>query len=139
MRSKRIYPEKSCKNPNCDYGSKFRPHDKRQLFCCPQCGTNYRNDLRSSNLHTIYGENKRLMQNEKILKELYNKYANEKHRQVHISELNLFQYRFDYCINRSKYKDGRIILWTYSFGIVVSPNDSNWFEILKRNNAQNEK
>lgn len=129
----RMYPEKTCKNLECDYGKKFTPHDRRQIFCSKQCGINYRNDQRSKDLHTVYAENKKLRNNDLLLEKLFLTIDNVHECLVHLNQLDLFGFDSNYCVAREKYKDGRFILWMYRFGVVANKKDSDWFEILKRN------
>ncbi|MBS1686977.1 MAG: hypothetical protein JSS76_19725 [Bacteroidetes bacterium] len=131
-KSSRRYPERICANPDCVFGKIFTPHDKRQKYCSRACGSHYRNDKRSEQLHTKYAENKILNKNEEILESLMRNNEDPQECMVHLTLLNLLGFNSDYSIAREKYRDGRIIHWMYEYGLVIHKSDPKWFAVLKR-------
>ena len=76
--SSRRYPEKDCFNPNCDIEPIFKPHDRRQKFCKPQCRVNYYNDKRSLEDKTTIAKIKQLRLIDKKLDRLYTQWVDNK-------------------------------------------------------------
>lgn len=133
-RSKRRYPERTCSNPICDFGIGFIPHDKRQKFCCVQCRVNFYNDQRYTFNNTIFKNEKRLRQYDKLLGKIYNVFVNED--DYCAVWKGIFQYeRINVRLlveEQQNIRTGGSVRWFYQYGTELHPKDKNYFLIHKK-------
>ena len=76
IRSKRVYPIRHCANPNCSFGGVFIPHRSNQFYCFEQCRKNFNNDKGKVENNTIFLHAKKLIEIDKKLMKIYQKYVN---------------------------------------------------------------
>jgi hypothetical protein len=133
--SQRKYPEKQCGNPLCQYGGVFRPHDKRQMYCCRQCGTDHRNDLRAEANRTKYSDEKKLRLTDRQLGLLYAEHFDGKQCAVHSSvfRLNKVDIRYSITSDHTKGADNKIN-WLYEYGLMRDLDNREYLFIIKRKN-----
>jgi hypothetical protein len=126
----RTYPIKKCKNPDCDYGENFTPHDKRQVFCNDQCRSNYHNDIKSLKLKSEFQVLEQIKRNDRILKDLYLKYFKEGNAMVHHSIL--FHEGIDPKLaTKDLMKSGRVVKQLLNYGLEMHPDDFHYYIINK--------
>ena len=135
--SQRKYPEISCANPQCQYGSLFQPSDRRTKYCCAQCGTNYRNDKKAKDNKTIYREEPLMRQVDRKLEMIYQEHFKDKHCLVHIDILRLHEVDLNYFIKfEINSSTGIKTLWLYQYGTQRHPQNGDWIYIVKRKHQE---
>ena len=131
--SQRKYPERVCANPLCQYGGLFYPRDKRQIYCCRQCGIDHRNDRRTQANRTIYIEEKIMRETDRLLAQLYENHFDGKHCLLHVNQLQLHKVDLSYFMQSVPNKDtGMKTLCLYKFGTERHHENKDWYYILKR-------
>ena len=132
-RSKRIYPERLCGNPQCIISPKFKPDDLRRKFCCKQCRVNYYNDQRRELDNNTFINAKRLKEIDNKLLKIYARYANEKGYCAVRKEL--FHYENIEVMLLVKELNnpttGGKVKGFFRFGIELHPQDQNYYIIHK--------
>ncbi len=129
--SNRRYPERECKNPACD--EIFEPHDRRQLYCEPQCRINASNDRRHEANNTRFLGEKISRRNSKILEKIWLQLQEQKEKIVSRDILSWEKFAWDapMTVNK-KNSDNTNVLWYYEFGIGAADKAGNNFMIFKR-------
>jgi hypothetical protein len=114
MKSKRIYPQQRCINPDCK--KSFHPHDYRQQFCNAQCRTNYYNDKRREDNLGRYCQEEILRRNDFILEVLN---ESEFYKDEEISEEILKGFAINMAIGtlEENLLTRRPIRWYHSYGL----------------------
>ena len=131
--SMRKYPPRVCANPQCQYGGTFEPYDKRQLYCCRQCGTDHRNDIRAEANRTTYAEERVLRETDNKLESLFEEYFNDKECLIHKDTLRLHKVDLRYSVTSEIRKaTGMKTLWLYKFGTEQHRENLDFFYIIKR-------
>ena len=129
-RSKRRYPPRICINPLCT--KEFIPHDKRQTHCCPQCGTDRRNDERGELEETVYSEVKLLKRIDKILAKMQARLYKEKFCWSHKELLDYEEVDMSLSVKQEMNSDSKKqIRWFFCYGIEFH-SDETRFIIHKR-------
>ncbi len=132
-RSKRRYPERICKNKNCNHGKRYIPTDFRQEYCCPSCGEDAGNDRRRELNNSTFQHEKQLRLIDKKLSVLFNKYEINGYCQL---QKNLLQHEVidislgvQQGINTlTKQK----VNWLYEYGTEQHPENKDWIIIHKK-------
>ncbi len=131
--SQRVYPEKICINPNCVFGKKFIPYDKRQEHCCTQCWTDQNNDETSEKKKTTYAEEKIFKDIDDNLEILYAEFFDGKFCLVHKEYFRLLKIDLRYFVLPKKNPaTGLNILWLYKYGTEIHHQNCDWIYIYKR-------
>jgi hypothetical protein len=130
-RSKRVYPEKVCANPDCAMpGGKYIPTDRRQIYCSPQCGINARNDRRFRDDHEKFAHAKILKKNYRILEMLYKNSSENNIKSISPETLNLLKFELSVFSSQTiNEKSGRMVSWYHDMGLELT--DSMHFIIHK--------
>lgn len=126
--SKRVYPNRKCKQ--C--GDDFTPHDAREVYCCRQHGIDYNNDQRRIKEVPLKDLNKKLVQNEKILKKFYTALQDLKQEMLSLDYLILDKYDLNVPCETSISKAGNKIEWQLSYGLEGVDQKRKLFKIHKR-------
>ena len=114
--SNRRYPPAICANPNCR--TSFEPHDRRQLYCEPQCRINANNDRRFLENETRFSDEKIARRNSKILEFLWNKHKNLRRKMITRSMLDFENFDFEgSCKVMKNSNTGRTIQWFHNYGL----------------------
>lgn len=135
FRSKRTYPQQICKNPKCEHGKFFIPHDARQEWCCPPCGIEANNDIRREKNRAKFLPERQLRAYDKKLGILYDKYVQNNYCQVYKFVFQHEEFDISLCVQQeTNTVTGNLIRWYYSWGLELHPTDDNFFIIHKKNN-----
>jgi predicted RNA-binding Zn-ribbon protein involved in translation (DUF1610 family) len=131
---KRTYPEKTCENNiDCISGGKFLPRDKRQTFCIPKCGENFRNDNRHLKNNREFANEKRLRKMDKKLERLFNHFLSGNFAEVWIEFFRYEGIDFRLMVYESiNNSTNQPVRWFYQYGVERHPEKENYFKIYKR-------
>ena len=130
---RRIFPEKDCPNPVCQYGGRFIPHRANQDYCCPQCGTDHRNDKNGKANKTVFAEEKILRQMDIKFAKLFEQFYDGKCCLIRKENFQLQKIDLRYFVIAEKNStSGMNIHWLYKYGTELHSEDSNWIYIHKR-------
>jgi predicted RNA-binding Zn-ribbon protein involved in translation (DUF1610 family) len=134
LKIQRVYPEKVCSNTiNCLSGGKYIPRDKRQTFCTPKCGENYRNDQRHLKNNREYANEKRLRIMDKKLERLFNHFLSGSYAVVWIEFFRYEGIDFSLMVYESKNSStNQSVRWFYRYGVERHPDKEDFFKIYKR-------
>lgn len=121
MSSQRRYPPQICYNPDCN--EEFIPHDRRQIYCCVQCCTNYHNDKRFEENEERFFREKELRDVDRILGYLMDTafYQNE---EIQEEILNGFLVDRTIGMLEKNLLTNKPIRWYHSYGIELVENKS---------------
>ena len=129
--SHRRYLPQECANPACQ--DIFVPHDRRQIYCEPQCRINANNDRRYFENNTRFFDEKIARRNCKILEFIWEKISLRKYKIVSRERLDFEEFDFDsphqVTVNP---KTGREIRWYHNFGLENYPFTDKLFTLYKR-------
>lgn len=114
--SKRLYDSIDCRKPGCKI--KFKPTDKRQVYCTPQHRVDHNNDLRKIKNLKFENHNKILAKNQAILEKLFFKLNEMPKKHFHIDILRIENYSFGYMTDKSINEyTGNEIEWNFFYGL----------------------
>ena len=132
-RSGRVYPERPCVNPNCSFDGKFIPRRKNHKFCVAQCRINFHNDRYNLDANTTFLDAKKLIENDKKLLKIYNKYVDAKGYCEVMKEI--FHYEgIDVMLLSRELQNSQTkgkVKQYFRFGIERHPSDQNYYIIHK--------
>lgn len=131
MASNRVYPLQLCINPDC--GEEFYPHDRRQVFCCPQCRINYYNDQRRIENTERFGLEEQLRTADKVLEVLLD---SDFYQEEQISEATLEAFAIPMHIGtlEENLLTHRPIRWYHAYGLELVDKTQRLFTIHSRTN-----
>jgi hypothetical protein len=129
MPSKRIYKEVKCANPEC--GRRYAPHDKRQLFCEPQCRINFNNDKIQNLNKGRYHREKTLRACDAILEMLL---TSDFYRDDKIAESIISAFHVDPMVGSLEHNDdtGLPIFWFHAYGLELTDDRKRLYTIHVR-------
>ena len=131
MYSKRQYPPRICRNPDCK--CEFIPHDRRQFYCERQCRTNANNDKKHFLDNSRFIEEKLTRMNNKILEKIWKKLTDQKKKLVSKTILEWEKFKFDsQSLIRQNKNTSSPILWFHDYGLEYVDRTKEIFEIHKR-------
>jgi hypothetical protein len=134
MPSKRSYPKRNCRNLVCN--KSYIPHDRRQLYCEPQCRINAANDRRYEENKKGYSKEKLLRATDKKLERVYDALMLKHPKTVPIDILKYESIDLSLCVQTQvNEKTKGVIRWLYSYGVEVANKEQQTFIIHKRTNS----
>lgn len=133
--SKRVYPAKKCKKPDCDII--FNPTNKRQEYCTTQHRIDHNNDLRALKEAPLKQLASKLTHNLEVLKKIHISLAFNNQNSFSIQLLQYELYNFGTYTDRSVNEGtGNEIEWVYNYGIEGKDINSKTFIIHNRKSKQ---
>jgi len=133
-RSKRRYSERECANNACELEKKFVPHDRRQIFCCPQCRVNFYNDQRHIRNNSSLVKEKLLRLYDKKLGLIYARCVNKTGLcSVWKGILEYEQIDLRLLVEEQMNEGTKgTVRWLYRYGTELHPNSKEHFIIHKK-------
>lgn len=127
--SNRRYPERKCQN--C--GKAFIPTDARSLYCCAQCGINYRNDQAKLLRQTRFQKESVLKAYDKALEKVYNWMKQEDIAKVSPEVLCSHGIKLEGLgVETMIRPNSSVIQWFYAYGVEAIGDRAAHFRIHKR-------
>ena len=116
-----------------DFADAIAQHDRRQLYCEPQCRINANNDRRFHANNSRFIDEKQARLNNKILETAWKKLSNKKQKTVELQILEWEGFKFDTQAATTKNtKTRNHIRWCYDYGLELIDTTQKIFEIHKK-------